>query len=308
MASSLRIIEGVQVLCFRDNCIGEQGCADLLEALRHKEGGVHTIDLSHNQVGARGATALEHVMDSLTSLDLSGNRLGDGPVQALMGAIGRRGGGLRRLQLRDNSISSAAGSAIAGCLRVTTSLEQLVLSWNAIRGRGASAIGDAVAINDSLTALNLDWNGFGGGGGGFDSWADVFEHNSRLTDLSFRHNNLDERDAVIISENIRQNETIVRLDLSENPLGPIGGKLVFKLMDSFGASRALIMENCNFDAHSRHCSFDLSNPQGRSEALSQQVWADRLIIIAVDAGTMIDKYIVFIIVPWFSIPSLLGCL
>jgi Ran GTPase-activating protein (RanGAP) involved in mRNA processing and transport len=278
VASSLRISEAVQVLCFRDNCIGERGCADLLEALRHKAGGVHTLDLSHNQIGARGAAALEHVMGSLTSLDVGGNRLGNGPVQALMGAVGRRAGRLRRLQLRDNAISSAAGTAIAGFLRATTSLEQLGLSWNAIRGRGASAIGDAVAVNDSLTALNLDWNGFGGGGGGFDSWADVFERNSRLTDLSFRHNNLDERDAVIISENIRQNETIERLDLSENPLGPIGGKLVFKLMDSFGASRALIMENCNFDARSRHCNFDLANPQGRFEPAGLGRYVDGCIL------------------------------
>ena len=116
-----------------------------------------------------------------------------------------------------------------------------------------------------ITTLNLDWNGVGGGGGPFDTWAEVFESNTRLTDLSLRHNGLDERDSVIISENIRQNETIVRLDLSENPLGPIGGKLMFKLMDTFGASRALLMENCNFDAQSQHCrSFDPVNPQRRS--------------------------------------------
>ena len=138
------------MLCLRDNCIREKGCEDLLAALRGKPRGVHTVDLSRNLVGARGVAALEHVLDTITDLDLTANRLGDAPVQALMDAVSRRGRVLRRLVLRDNLISGLAGAAIAGCLRSSTALEELMLGWNAIRGRGASMIGDAMARNDSV--------------------------------------------------------------------------------------------------------------------------------------------------------------
>eukprot|EP00961_Rhodomonas_salina_P299629 3939083-Rhodomonas_salina.7 len=53
-----------------------------------------------------------------------------------------------------------------------------------------------------------------------------------------------------------------RLCIDDNPIGPVGAKLLFKLMDSFGADRILSFENCNFDAKSKNCDFDPSECQG----------------------------------------------
>ncbi len=91
-------------------------------------------------------------------------------------------------------------------------------SWNAIRGRGAACIGSALEFNSTLQTLNLAWNGVGGSKS-FDGWSGMLEFNTtyafrlflaggpwnltcpgrRLTDLNLSHNNLDERNAFVIT-------------------------------------------------------------------------------------------------------------
>jgi hypothetical protein len=95
----------------------------------------------------------------------------------------------------------------------------------------------------------------------FDAWAALFEENTTLERLDLTHNSIDERGALIIAENIRQNESILWLNLSENPLGRLGAKLMFKLVDVLGESRTLVFDGCNLDAKSKYCNFDAATPQ-----------------------------------------------
>jgi len=114
-------------------------------------------------------------------------------------------------------------------------------------------LGQAVAENRTLRSLSLAWNGLGGRA--FDDWAGVFERNSSLTHLDLAHNGaapppapcanfsgaagltgrrvagLCERNAVVVAENVRANRSLTVLRLSQNPLGPAGAKLIFKLVD-----------------------------------------------------------------------------
>ncbi len=66
---------------------------------------------------------------------------------------------------------------------------------------------------------------------------------------------------MIIAEYIRQNDSIMWLNLSDNPLGRLGAKLMFKLVDVLGESRTLVFAGCNLDVKSKYCGFDAATPQ-----------------------------------------------
>jgi hypothetical protein len=85
---------------------------------------------------------------------------------------------------------------------------------------------------------------------------------SHLGSLDLSHNGMDERASLILSEHLRLNDTISELHIDENPLGPVGANLMFKLMDVIGDRRHVSIEGCNFEAKSRHCSFNPVESQG----------------------------------------------
>ena len=169
-------------------------------------------------------------------------------------------------------------------------LATLNLSWNAIRGKGCAQIGLALARNSTLTDLNLSWNGLGGSKH-FDCWADTFEMNKALLTLDLSHNGLCERACLIICENLKFNEVITNVILDDNPLGPVGAKLVFKLMDSFGEERSLKFDKCNFDSRSKICSFNPSKCAGELFSLDLSQTYDRAValVLARMAGKNIKE-------------------
>jgi len=242
---------------------------------------LHTIDLSTNRIGKLGIEALSrtiHTLLSLRSLDLTHNKLTDAEIVVLMSSI-PDAINLANLNLSNNSIASVGGEAIGHALNQCLNLCSLDLSWNAIRGKGAAAIGVALASNSVLTNLNLAWNGLGGSKY-FDLWADALELNTRLLSMDLSHNGLDERNCLIICENLKLNTVITKLVINDNPLGPIGAKLVFKLMDMFGEDRQLLFEKCNFDAKSKQCDFNPSECTGTSFELEMSEPYDRSVALA----------------------------
>ena len=130
-----------------------------------------------------------------------------------------------------------------------------------------------------MQQLNLEWNGLGGSKY-FDVWADALECNVALKSVNLSHNGLDERNCLIICENIKFNNVIDRLILNDNPLGPIGAKLVFKLMDAFGIDRELKFEKCNFDAKSKQTVFNPSECTGTTFGLELNDRYDRSVALA----------------------------
>ena len=280
LAPSLRTMKNLQYMSLRDNRMEESGSAEMIDALRDNVD-VLVLDLSTNHIGRLGMMALSRTIPTLLSLkklDISKNKLMDSEIITLMNYI-QEAISLEELNLSHNNIASNGSVAIGDAINHCEKLVNLDLSWNAIRGKGVATIGEALATNSTLQNLNLEWNGLGGSKH-FDSWANAFELNSTLLSLNLSHNGLDERNCLIICENLKFNTILDRLLLNDNPLGPVGAKLVFKLMDSFGAERQLRFEKCNFDTKSKQCDFnpsectgtefslDLSAPYDRSIALS----------------------------------------
>ena len=130
----------------------QDGIAALAECLKYNKS-LTTLDLSDNRIGDDGATALGECLKynkSLTTLDLSDNRIGDDGAAAL-GECLKYNKSLTTLDLSDNGIGDDGAAALGECLKYNKSLTTLDLNYNEIGDDGAAALGECLKYNKSLT-------------------------------------------------------------------------------------------------------------------------------------------------------------
>lgn len=111
-ARSIARCKGLRVLNVAHNCLGPAGCAELAR-LR----GLRELDLSDNEAaeGARHLSALT----GLTDLSLNFNGIEDAPLAACLAPLAL----LRRLRVTWNEVGPLATRAVAGGLRLLTSVD-----------------------------------------------------------------------------------------------------------------------------------------------------------------------------------------
>ena len=120
---------------------------------------VRGVDVSCNELTAACCAELSRCIESssITSLDISTNRLLDIGVQALANGIARSRT-LDSLSISRNGIGKVGASAVAGAIVAsqTHSLRSLTMGYNPLGDDGAAALADALAHPGcSLQALNL---------------------------------------------------------------------------------------------------------------------------------------------------------
>ena len=189
----------------RDNRISDPGMVRISTYLRKDlslSQFLRSLDLSGNVMRKKGAEALGKLVRSapdLCHLSLEKLRLDDTVVRVLCRSIRHKGGALTSLNLSGNKIGDAGCVALAKLLSppATTAtgaqaqlgnsstiasssdgpaesdesegigpssmlaLKSLDLSWNGIQSQGAVALIDAIASNSSLQTLDLSWNAVG---------------------------------------------------------------------------------------------------------------------------------------------------
>lgn len=94
---------------------------------------------------------------TLTSLNLSGNEIGDFGAQALAEAL-TENNTLTSLNLSVNDIGDLGAQALAEALAENNTLTLLGLSGNKIGVKGAQALAEALRVNNTITTFNLRFN------------------------------------------------------------------------------------------------------------------------------------------------------
>ena len=247
------------------------GLAALLSNARQ----LKSVDLSHNGFSAAAAAPLLHSLPAcaaLTSLDLSGNALGDAGAELLAAVVSPDGGGggRRRCRLKSLSLCGAGvrvggGRALASAVRGGggASLEALALADNALGDDGAEAFAAALAADGTaLRALNLGANGIGEGGA--RALGDALRANRTLRALALPRNALGDagtlplaaclvrhpslatldlagcriadRGALAIALSLSRNSVLRRLDLRDNLLTDKGGRSLLRIQERDGDS------------------------------------------------------------------------
>ena len=245
------------------------GLAALLSNARQ----LKSVDLSHNGFSAAAAAPLLHSLPAcaaLTSLDLSGNALGDAGAELLAAVVSPDGGGggRRRCRLKSLSLCGAGvrvggGRALASAVRGGggASLEALALADNALGDDGAEAFAAALAADGTaLRALNLGANGIGEGGA--RALGDALRANRTLRALALPRNALGDagalplaaclvrhpslatldlagcriadRGALAIALSLGRNSVLRRLDLRDNLLTDKGGRSLLRIQERGG--------------------------------------------------------------------------
>ena len=164
-----------------------------------------SLDLRGNGIGDDGATAIA-ALENLTSLDLSHNSIGDDGAKAIA-ALQK----LTSLDLSNNSIGDEGATAISALKNLTS----LNLWDNNIGDEGAKAI----AALKNLTSLDLDGNSIG------DEGANAIAVLENLTSLVLDENEIgtDGAQAIAALHNL------VRLGLSNNSIGEEGAQAIAAL-------------------------------------------------------------------------------
>ncbi|KAL9958304.1 hypothetical protein ACROYT_G035304 [Oculina patagonica] len=167
---------------------------------------------------------ISHILDhpSLTTLDLSHNKIGDSGARAV-------------------------GKLLNGRCNLTS----LNLCDNKIRSNGAAAIGHSLGKNTTLTCINLRLNRLGDDGGQTICRA-LFKNNT-LTQVHLGSNDLGEPTAAILSQVLVSNKTLVDVNLSCNTIGPDGGKSLQEGMNENTTIRAMDLRLTEVGQENEYC-------------------------------------------------------
>ena len=203
---------------FRNTAIHDTGASAISMALAVNSS-LTSLDLSWNRIGDAGASSLSQVLtanSSLTILDLSWNIIGDAGASSLSQAL-TANSSLTSLDLCNNSIGISGASSLSQALTANSSLTSLNLRNNGFGMLGAVSLSQALTANSSLTSLELGYNFIADAGAYCLSQA--LTANSSLTSLDLRYNHIGEVGASSLSQALTANSSLTSLDLRGNRIG-----------------------------------------------------------------------------------------
>lgn len=286
----LRHNQHIQSLDLEDNQLGlnvdaDAGGLDPLCAAIRENSVLTNLDLSYNNLAARGCAAVAEAFEqnaSINELSLRGNNVGDVGAHALAAAIGKSGK-VSRLDVSDNGISEGGGEALGALISGSGPLKQADFSWNALRLVGSLKIAEGLKTS-SLVRLNMAWNGIGEKGAA--AMGGALKDNASLQFLDISSNRIGGQGASSIAEGLKANETLRSLQLNGNPIGDQGVMLIIEAVGEHCAVRDLGLQDCLTPSTTKSKShlkggvglFDPHNPTG-SYKLSLSTEFDRAIFL-----------------------------
>ena len=148
----------------KNECIDDSGITAIVNALRSNNSLTY-LDIRGNKVSDSTVAALGEVLQSncsLTHLYLGSNRMpihfGNSAAAAFSKLLQSSGTQLTHLDLNNTSISSSCVITLAEGLQSNRTLERLELGGNKIEWSGAKALAQVVKTNQTLTHLSLRCN------------------------------------------------------------------------------------------------------------------------------------------------------
>jgi len=121
---------------------------------------LHSVTLTNNHIGAKGAEALAGVAANWRGFLLGNNKVGDNGAAALAAALNNtKSAGV--LELQGNGITDAGANSIAKALSSAIALSNVNLSNNQIGTAGALALKSAFANSSQLDNVDLSANSDG---------------------------------------------------------------------------------------------------------------------------------------------------
>lgn len=185
-----------------------------------RKGDLREVNLHGQSLGdSEGLLVLAELVakdDVMTKLVLSGNKIGDVGVAALLHAI-RMNESVRCLHLFNNCIGDAGCASLANALKVNSGLHEINLRLNKIGDSGLSSLANAFHTNISIPAeLCLGSNQIGDEG--CKVLGDTLKVNLAMTSLSLSSNQIGDAGCMALIDGLKDNSTLTQLELDRNKL------------------------------------------------------------------------------------------
>lgn len=276
LASGLSTMPMLEELKLADNRLTDEGLKAIIDVLSDCPR-LTSLDISQNKVDSLAAQSLNQFLSDpkckLNELHISKADVDDLEAAQIIKALSTNRN-IKYIDMSSNLLGSheirterikdptnfITGAVALGqyLMAPDCSLTTLILSWNMIRLQSCNALVQSIALNSSLTHLNLSYNSLGQEGG--EALGDALHSQCSLQYLNIAHNNIQSRAAFIIMAGVRSCETLTTVDLSENPIGEVGGKAVMAATMYLGQSIHIEIKGCALRSRDPSCWFDSKKP------------------------------------------------
>ncbi|WP_051908367.1 hypothetical protein [Candidatus Odyssella acanthamoebae] len=194
------------------NKVSDSGAVALGEALKTNTT-LTSLNLRGNWIYKSGVVALGEALKVNTTLTSLG--LGDGIYESQWFSedfirLLRNEPTLTSLDLSGDGIGDSGGVALGEALKVNTTLTSLDLGDNQIGDTGGTALGEALKINTTLTSLDLERNEIGKFGG--VAFGEALKTNTTLTSLDLGYTEIGDTGGTAFGEALKTNTTLTSLD------------------------------------------------------------------------------------------------
>jgi Ran GTPase-activating protein (RanGAP) involved in mRNA processing and transport len=204
---------GVKYLDLRGNELPPSSGQEVA-AILSKKSSLSFLDLTGNQLGAKGCELISRSLASatLTSLSLSANSMGNEGVMYIARSLGPA---LTTLSLSLNFLGDDAIDYLAPRLLSPCNITHLDLSWNHIGSGGARELSKVLEQHTcTITTLNLEGNSLGPEGTVLLMAA--LHNNTTLTHLILATNNFRKDGAKAVADLLKRSPTITTLNIGKN--------------------------------------------------------------------------------------------
>ncbi|XP_051865187.1 NACHT, LRR and PYD domains-containing protein 3-like isoform X2 [Pristis pectinata] len=217
-----------QELRLRDVGLTDSGAEDLVSALSTNRS-LTELDLVRNELEESGvklvSAALRDPECQIQSLELDGVILSASYTEGL-GSTLSTNDSLVELELSGGKLGDSAVKLLAAALKVTKyKIRRLKLWCIGLSGSSAEDLASALSINSSLTELDLSDNELGHSGVKLVSAA-LRDPVCKIKKLELRGVGLTDSGAEDLASALSTNRSLTELDLSDNKLGDLRGKLI----------------------------------------------------------------------------------
>jgi Ran GTPase-activating protein (RanGAP) involved in mRNA processing and transport len=257
------------------------------------------FNISNNGIQTTCNAELEKIIRSfsaLQSFDISKNNLGDYTASVVVSAL-KSCKFLASVNMHSTHAGLKTGHMLGEMISVCKDISMLNLAWNQLRSAGGAALLlKGVLASPSVKILDLSWNGFGDNDCS-SAIAKVLAANTVLESLDLRFNRLTSDSCSFMAPGVKKNTTLTYLNLSNNPVGDNGSRIIYKAaaqseevmkLKQDHHERALLMNDCGLGI-SQNDQFDPSDPAGKytldmSETKSQNVLLSLFHLVASGSG------------------------
>ena len=213
LASAIKLCTCLETVCLHSNNLKLSAIILLKELSTIST--LKMLDLQNNELTEEAGEPLASVIANNSSLEilfLGNNTIGIGILKIAIALCNIKS--IKMLGLNNNNLSTEISCELAAAIKSNCCLELLTLSSNCLQSSAIDILHSLSTIT-TLKVLKMDDNQIDEKGG--DALASVIKSNTKLIELHFGSNNL-QNSAVKILKALQKNSAIQSLDLSDNSL------------------------------------------------------------------------------------------